>query len=81
MSRFTVSPEPKFTGGDTVVQKSYRSNLKFGDIPEGELEVVKPVWKKKLPLLGSGENRWFYECRPKDGGPNIEIQEKYLKGA
>ena len=46
-----------------------------------KLEAVKVVWNYDLPLFGSGENRWFYQCRPKDGGPNIGIQEKYLKQA
>jgi len=55
--------------------------MKFGAVPKGELEVMAPVWNNDLPLLGPGTNRWFYECRSKDGGPTIVIQEKCLKQA
>ncbi len=57
------------------------SIMKFGVVPKGGLEVMAPVWNNDLPLLGPGTNRWFYECRPKDGGPTVVIQEKYLKQA
>ena len=80
MTRAWVQPKQKFNRGDTVT-KGPRSFLKFGTIPKGELEVVKVIWKHELPLLGSGENRWFYECMSKNGGPKVEIQEKYLKQA
>ena len=79
MSRATVSPEPKFKRGVTVVKQSYWSILKLGTIPK--YVVVAPIWKNELPLVVSGENRWFYECRPKDGGSNVMIQEKNLKQA
>jgi len=54
---------------------------RFLAIPKGGLEVVKSFWKNKLPLLGPGTNRWFYQCTPKDGGLSVEVQEKYLKKA
>ena len=78
MSRLSVRPEAKFKRGDTV-KRSHRSIMNLGAVPKGELEVMAPFWNNHLPLLGSGTNRWFYECRPKDGGPTVEIQEKYLK--
>ena len=80
MTSTFVRPEAKFKHGDAVKGRR-KSIMKFGAIPKGELEVRAPVWKNDLPLFGPGTNRWFYECRPKDGGPTVLIQEKYLKQA
>jgi len=80
MASSWLSPNAKFKRGDAV-KGCRKSIMKFGAIPKGELEVVKPVWKNDLPLFGPGRNRWFYQCRSKDGGPTVEIQEKYLKEA
>ena len=80
MTHATVTPKAKFKHGDTVMRRPI-SIIKFPALPKGELEVVKPIWRTDLPLLGPGTNRWFYECRPRDGGPTVVIQEKYLKQA